>query len=153
MPILGTSQGFGVTLVQNTGPDAKGAFFATQWVMIVLPIIPLGRYYVRRGRMTDTAGMFSVGTSTEYTILGRSRLRLVEVLRTLALFWIVFPAAGVGPIILSIVWDNDESSEWPQAVGALVSIAMIALVLVLLDLYRRKWRPVREACWPVADGS
>ncbi|GAA5153100.1 hypothetical protein GCM10023214_05610 [Amycolatopsis dongchuanensis] len=148
MPVLGTGQGFGFMFLHNTRPDARGAFFTTRWLMIVLPIVPLGRYYVRQGPTTDSAGFSSVGTSTEYTILGRSRLRLVELLRTLALFWVVFPAAGVGPIILSIIWDNDESSEWPQAVGALVGIVLIVLVLVAHQVYRRKWRPLREACWP-----
>lgn len=92
-------------------------------------------------------GFSSIHATTEYEFIGRSRLRLVEVIRTYLYFWIAIPAAFLGPIGASIAWDNDTSNDDAQFYGMLVSVALLCLLLVLLFLHRTYWRPVRRAHW------
>lgn len=146
-PSLGTVNALGTMLLHNSRPDGSGGFFATQWLMIILPVAPLGRYYVRQGKTTDEGGLFSTRTTTEYEILGRSRLRATEIIRTYLYFWLALPAVFLGPILASIALDNDPSSEMAQFWGMLVSVALTLLLLSLLFLHRTYWRAVREARW------
>ncbi|MGN9760141.1 hypothetical protein [Streptomyces sp. SD31] len=147
LPPLGTYNAMGTTLLHNSRQDGSGCFFATCWIVFILPVVPLGRYYVRQGKITEEGGFFSVHTTIEYEFVGRSRLRLVEVIRTYLYFWIAVPAAFLGPIIASIAWDNNESNDDAQFYGMLVSVALLSLLLVLLFLHRTYWRPVRRARW------
>ena len=147
LPSLGTYNAIGTTLLHNSRPDGSGYFFATCWIVIILPVVPLGRYYVRQGKITDESGFSSIYTTTEYEFVGRSRLRLAEVMRTYLYFWIAVPAAFLGPIIASIAWDNNTSNGDAQFYGMLVSVALLCLLLVLLFLHRTYWRPVRRARW------
>ncbi|MEU9189739.1 hypothetical protein AB0D14_35400 [Streptomyces sp. NPDC048484] len=146
-PSLGTYNAMGTTLLHNSRPDASGCFFATCWIVFILPVVPLGRYYVRQGKITDESGFSSVRTTTEYEFVGSSRLRSVEVIRTYLYFWIAVPAAFLGPIIASIAWDNNTSNDNAQFYGMLVSVASLCLLLLLLFLHRTRWRPVRRARW------
>jgi hypothetical protein len=152
-PSLGTTNAMGTMLLHNSRPDDSGRFFATRWLMIILPVAPLGRYYVRQGKITDEGGFSSIHTTTEYEIFGRSPLRSIEVVRTYLYFWLVIPAAFLGPIGASIAWEDDASNDDAELWGMFVSAALTLLLLGLLFLYRTFWRPVREARWGSAPSS
>jgi hypothetical protein len=163
VPSLGTENGIGTTLLHNSRPDAGGRFFATRWLMIVLPIAPLGRYYLRQGRSYDSGGLFTVRSTTEYEFHGRSRLRVSEVVRTYVFWWLVLPVVFVGPIIAGISW-AEQQRPYPNAPdppnmfryelgGMLVAVLLTFLLLGLLLVYRMRWRPVREAHWVTDIGS
>lgn len=144
--MLGVGQGNGFMLLANTRPDGEGRYFATRWFMLLFPLVPLGRYHVRQLGQHDTGGVASVGTTTEYQLLGRSRLRLVEVLRTYLMFWVVMPVMFVGPIVLGVVLDDDANGEFMPALGAGVSIVMLGVFLAGFNVWRVRLRPVRHAC-------
>ncbi|WP_434444479.1 hypothetical protein [Lentzea sp. E54] len=147
-PLLGTGQGIGFTLLHNTRPDEHGRFFATRWFMLLFPVVPLGRYHVRLAGETTGGGFTSVSVTTAYQLLGRSRLRPVEILRTYLMFWVVMPVMFVGPIIAGIAlqdpnsWDSDENM--PLAAG--VSILMVVVFLAAFAFWKAKLRPVRHPC-------
>ncbi|GAA2251260.1 hypothetical protein GCM10010415_08560 [Streptomyces atrovirens] len=145
-PSLGTHSAMGTMLLHNSRADDSGCFFATQWLMIILPVVPLRRYYVRQGRITIEGS----STTTEYEIVGRSRIRAVEVIRTYLFFWVAVPAAVLGPVLASIAWDDDPSGDDAQLVGMFVAVGLLLLLLSLLFLHRTFWRPVRSARWTTA---
>ncbi|MGW4430432.1 hypothetical protein [Streptomyces tendae] len=72
---LGTYNAIGTMLLHNSRADESGGFFATCWFMVILPVVPLRRYYVRQAGYGDESGLFSVKTTTNYEIVGRSRVR------------------------------------------------------------------------------
>ncbi|MDG9702904.1 hypothetical protein [Streptomyces sp. DH37] len=78
---------------------------------------------------------------------------LTPVVRTYLYFWLVIPAAFLGPIGASIAWDGDASNDDAELWGMLVAAALTLLLLGLLFLYRTFWRPVREARWVSAPSS
>jgi len=143
--------GFGTLLLHNSRPDADGRFFATRWFMIILPVVPLGRYHVRRLGVRQHGGFFSSAETTRYEVFGRSRLRAIEIIRTYLYFWLVLPAVFLGPIGASIALDDDPSGEGAELVGMLVAVALFWLALWALHLYRTRLRPVREAVPAVRD--
>jgi hypothetical protein len=144
--LLGTGQGIGFTLLCNTGPDEHGRFFATRWFMLLLPLIPLDRHHVRLLDEATNAGFTSVSTTTSYRILGRSHLRLTEILRTYLMFWVILPVMLVGPIIIGVIMDDDPSGELTVMIGAGVSIVMLGVFLGAFSFYKQHWRPVRYPC-------
>jgi hypothetical protein len=116
-PTLVTYKGIGTVLTQNTRPDADGCFFATNWLVVLLPIAPLARYHARRGRTTTRTAGSDRWTTTEYTLLGRSRVRVWEVLRVYALCWLVAPAAFIGPIVAAPRRSSPHATPEPSASG------------------------------------
>lgn len=142
-PSLGTYNALGTMLLYNSRPDETGCFFATQWLMIILPVAPLRRYYVREGRTTIEGS----GSTTEYEIHGTSRIRAIEVIRAYLFFWILLPAALIGPILVAMAHDDDPAGDDVMFVGMFVSVGLILLLLTLLLLHRMFWRPVRTAHW------
>ena len=142
-PELYTYGGMGWRLLHNTRPDADGRLFATRWLIVLLPIVPLGRYHVRRGRISSTGREFTI----EYRFFGRSPLRPVEVIRTYVYFWVVVPVLFLGPIFVG-AFRYARYSEDPDAVMvpfAGLSLLLSAVQVAVFLLYRWRWRPVRAA--------
>jgi hypothetical protein len=144
LPELGSYNAIGTMLLHNSRADESGGFFATCWFMVILPVIPLSRYYVRQTGYSDESGLFSVKTTTSYEIIGRSRVRWIEVVRTYLVWWIVMPAALVGPNVAAAVGSEDESAG---LYGMFVSVGLTCLLLTLFFFYGRYWRPVRGVRW------
>ncbi|AZM59266.1 MULTISPECIES: hypothetical protein [unclassified Streptomyces] len=142
-PSLGTYNALGTMLLYNSRPDDTGRFFATQWLMILLPIVPLRRYYVREGKITQQGD----GSTIEYRIYGTSRIRAIEVIRAYVYFWILLPSALIVPILVAMAHDHDPAGDDVMFVGMFVSVGLILLLLTLLFLHRTFWRPVRPAQW------
>ncbi|GAA2557543.1 hypothetical protein GCM10010423_69020 [Streptomyces levis] len=147
LPELGTYNAIGTMLLHNSRADESRGFFATCWFMVILPVVPLGRYYVRVTGYGNESGLFFTSTSTSYQIVGRSRIRWTEVVRTYLAAWIVLPAAFVGPIIAAVVGWGDESATNAGLYGMLVSLGLLALLLTVFFCYRQLWRAVREVRW------
>src|SRR5256885_1083236 len=83
-PRLSTFNGFGTTMLGRTRTDAEGNCFATRWLTLLMPVWPLGRYYIRPGEETSSGSMMR-GTSshtTAYVFFGQAELRASEVVRT-----------------------------------------------------------------------
>ncbi|WP_051580627.1 hypothetical protein [Pseudonocardia acaciae] len=137
LPFLSLDGGFGTMFLRNSRPDVNGRYFATSWFCVVLPIVPLGRYYVRQIK--------SDGVKTTYEIFGKSRLRFAEVVRAYLYFWVVIPTVFLGPIIFAVERDNSNDSFKAGFVGMFISVGLLFLALGLLFLYGKYWRPVREA--------
>ncbi|MBA0050180.1 hypothetical protein E0L36_04485 [Streptomyces sp. AJS327] len=144
LPDLGTYDAIGTMLLHNSRADESGGFFATCWFMVLLPIVPLSRYYVRQTGYRDESGLLTSRTTTTYEIVGRSRVRWTEVVRTYLLCWLVLPAVFVGPILFAVLrWDSETSALY----GTFVSVGLFFLLFTLFLLYRTYWRPVREVRW------
>jgi hypothetical protein len=144
LPLLGTFMGIGETLYRNTFPDATGRYFATSWFTLFLPLVPLGRYYVSRGEtQTEYTPMVGSKVSTEYRFYGRSRLRPVEIVRTLLYCWGL--AAGLfGPLVIFFV-DPSSPSVFPPFRDMTEMFVAGAMAVVLLLAGRLIWTPIREA--------
>lgn len=148
LPELGTYNAIGTMLLHNSRADESGGFFATCWFMVILPVVPLSRYYVRQAGYSDESGLFSVRTTTNYEIVGRSRVRWTEAVRTYLAWWIVMPAALVGPnVVAAVGWEDENAGFY----GMIVSVGLLSLLLTLFSVYGRYWRPVREVRW--AEGE
>jgi hypothetical protein len=145
---LGSFNGIGFTMRGFTRTDTSGRCFATRWfVMFLLPVIPLARYYVTEGATTPTAASWT----TRYQLHGRSRLRAGEVLRTYVFCWLVAPGIVLVPIILWLTHADqiaDATSFWVVLVVFLVLVlGGVALVVTLISVYRRRWAPLRTVRW------
>lgn len=140
--------GIGFGLKGFTRTDASGYFFATRWFMIIgLPIVPLGRYYVRQARMTpkDIAG-----NVTRYDVAGTARLHPGEILRTYAFCWLT-PLIGILPLI-ALLERADDFSVWISITAVAVwPTTVIVLCVWLLLHYRKHWAPLREVRWRRPD--
>lgn len=149
VPTFETYNAFGTMLLHNSRADADGRFFATEWLMVILPVAPLRRYWVRQGAVHESSGFLSTSTTTEYEIFGRSALRAVEIVRTYLYFWLVLPAVFLGPILYGVLWSPSRTNDTDfYMLGYMfLSVGLTFLVLTLLFLYRTFWRPVREAHW------
>ncbi|MFE7464553.1 hypothetical protein ACFU6R_10645 [Streptomyces sp. NPDC057499] len=114
-PRLGTFNGFGRTMLGKTKPDAAGACFATRWfTMLMLPIRPLGRYYIKEGEtVSASAGRGASTSTTEYVFLGEADLRASEVIQTYLFFWIVIPLVVAGPVTVFGLNSDAYSREHP----------------------------------------
>ncbi|MFD5478763.1 hypothetical protein [Streptomyces hawaiiensis] len=147
LPELGTYNAIGTMLLHNSRADESGGFFATCWFMVILPVVPLSRYYVRQTGYSDESGLFSIRTTTSYEIVGRSRVRWIEVVRTYLVWWIVMPTAFVGPIVAAVGREDENAGLY----GMFVSVGLVFLLLTLFFFYGKYWRPVREVRW--AEGA
>jgi hypothetical protein len=145
---LSSFNGIGFTLRGFTRTDPSGRCFATRWlVVLLLPVVPLQRYYVTQGATTPTAP----GWSTHYRFHGRSRLRAGEILRTYVFCWLVAPAIVLVPIILWLTHADqiaDATSFW-LVLGVFIVLVLggVALVVWLVSVYRQRWAPLRTVRW------
>ncbi|WP_433206122.1 hypothetical protein ACQP00_38990 [Dactylosporangium sp. CS-047395] len=143
---LRSVNGIGFGLKGFTRTDADGYCFATRWFMLCnLPVIPLGRYYVREGATTNVPGR----ASTQYSVAGRGRLRLSEVGRTLAFSWLT-TIAVVAPVI-AVLWRADDVGlGWSLAMLVLWPAATCSAAYFGLAYYRKHLAPLREVHWVAA---
>lgn len=142
---LTSYNGFGFGLKGFTRPDAAGYRFATHWFMLLgLPIAPLGRYYLREVDMRPGPG--TAGLVTRYHIAGSSLLRPIEVVRTYAFCWLT-PVAVVAPLLALLARADDY--PWWLSIGAVAIWPIVAIVAIAtaLTFYRDRWAPRREARW------
>ncbi|MGW0602058.1 hypothetical protein ACWD11_33730 [Streptomyces sp. NPDC002776] len=146
---MGTYNAIGMMLLHNSRADGSGGFLATCWFMVILPVVPLSRYYVRQTGYSDQSGLFSTRTTTSYDIVGRSRVRWIEVVRTYLVWWIVMPAAFVGPIVVAVGQEDENAGLY----GMFVSVGLVFLLLTLVFFYGKYWRPVREVRWAEAEAE
>ncbi|MFF2961685.1 hypothetical protein ACFVT1_22770 [Streptomyces sp. NPDC057963] len=129
-PRLGTFNGFGRTMLGKTRPDAEGACFATHWFTMLLPIWPLGRYYIKEGETVVVAGGRGASASTtQYVFLGRAELRMSEVIRTYLFFWVMAPLVVAGPVTLFGI-DGDAFSR-SHPITFLVLLIVIPIVCLI----------------------
>jgi hypothetical protein len=136
--------GIGFGLKGLTRTDRDGFCLATRWFMIAgLPIIPLGRYYIRE-EGTTVDGISD--TATRYTVAGTASLRVSEVLRTYAFSWLT-PIAVIVPMIAVLHRADEVGFWWCLAMVTLWPITGIALAVTALYLYRDRWAPLREVRW------
>jgi hypothetical protein len=113
--------GIGRVLLGPTPRDASGLHFKTAWISIMLPIVPVARYYLQEVSSVSTG----VSTTTRYHIVGRSRIVGAEVVRTYLYCWFVAPLAGAGPAALLL----SQADELADSIGV---FGLIALFLVTL---------------------
>lgn len=151
---LRTSGGTGTTLMGHTRADSSGRCFATRWFTLFgLPVVPLERYLVTRGKHTYVRGGTGSVASTAYAIHGQSRLRAGEIVRTVAFCWLLVPVLSLGPgIALFLALSASTVSDGVKAlslVGAVVWAVVGSQFLIhgLMDRYRKRWAPRRAAEW------
>lgn len=144
VPTFQTFNAIGTVLMRNTRPDSNGRYFATQWFVLLLPIAPVARYYLRQGETVMHPG----GHTIRYEIYGRSRLRLSEIIRAYLYWWAIPPLVGT-PIYYAAIWESMATSETDEpsymVTGMFVSIGLLGLWLAGLWIYHRLFRPVRRA--------
>ena len=156
---LGTFNGFGLHLTGFTRVDPSGRCFATRWLtLLYLPILPLGRYYLTTGEIVDDANYgFYSNTTTRYQIAGRARLNLGEILRTYVYSWLIGPPFVLVPIILWLNRADDITDAFGEHTGWGVTVLIvvfltwllgsIAVLVLLLQIYRQRWAPLRTVRW------
>jgi hypothetical protein len=143
---LRSSNGIGYDLKGFTRPDARGYRFATHWFMIIgLPLVPLGRYYLRDLGL-DAARSDHVVTTTRYDIAGRSRIRAAEVARTYAFGWLM-PVVVLLPLLALFTWVDDLPVWIPLAAVVVWPIVAITVTVFVLMHYRDHWAPLRQPRW------
>ncbi|GAA3020241.1 hypothetical protein GCM10010519_56820 [Streptomyces lactacystinicus] len=147
-PRLGTVNGFGRTMLGKTRVDAQGACFATRWfTVLMLPIRPLGRYYVKEGETVDVPGRGGASTTTtEYVFLGEAELRASEVIRTYLFCWLVVPLVVAGPVTLFGLNADAFSHEHPILfLLLLLGLPIVGIIALawLLVLNEKFLAPVR----------
>jgi hypothetical protein len=138
--------GIGFEFKGLTRKDAAGYCFATRWFMIIgLPVLPLGRFYVRDDGMDFTqAGVNR--TATRYRIGGTGRLRAVEVLRTYAFGWLT-PVIAIVPLI-ALLYRADDVPIWlPLTAVCVWPTLAIVLAVAGVGYYRKHWAPRRAPRW------
>jgi hypothetical protein len=137
-----------------TRADESGRCFATRWVTALgLPLIPLGRYYLKEAGMSLTSQGLGSTTTTRYEIFGVSPLRISEIIRTYLYCWLFVPALGAGPSLLLLADADDVAEVLPGGIigvivlFAMMLIASVMLVVVIHGYYREHWAPLREPEW------
>lgn len=131
-PRLGTFNGFGRTMLGKTRLDTEGACFATHWFTMLLPIWPLGRYYIKEGETVSFAGRRGASTSTtQYLFLGKAELRMSEVIRTYLFFWVVVPLVAAGPVTLFGINGDGFSRSHPITFIVLLIVIPIVCLIAL----------------------
>jgi hypothetical protein len=132
---LYTYNGIGRTLLGFTRPDHAGGRYATVWeVQARMPLYPLGRFYLFEGHTKNLYQVPDVSTTkTNYRFVGKTRLKLTEVVRTYVWAWLMCPAAAALPIWLLIElfhvidWQNIE----PMLLLMALFVIWIALIIAL----------------------
>ncbi|MFJ6012759.1 hypothetical protein [Streptomyces sp. NPDC092952] len=152
VPRLGTYNGFGRTLLGRTKPDADGACFATHWfTLLLLPIRPLGRYYVKEGATVErSTGPGASTSTTEYVFLGEAELRASEVIRTYLFRWVVVPLVVAGPVTVFGLNSDAYSREHPLLFLLLllgIPIGGIIVLAVALGLREKFLSSARVPEW------
>ncbi|MFJ5925008.1 hypothetical protein ACIQF6_20625 [Kitasatospora sp. NPDC092948] len=151
-PRLGTFNGFGRTMLGKTRVDADGACFATRWfTMVMLPIWPLGRYYLKEGETVHVDGRRGASSSTtEYAFLGQAELRGSEILRTYLFCWVVVPVVILGPVTVMCINDKGFSRDHGLLfIALLFGLPIVGMIVVawLLVLHAKVLAPLREPQW------
>ncbi|MFE7531209.1 hypothetical protein ACFU7Y_36690 [Kitasatospora sp. NPDC057542] len=151
-PRLGTFNGFGRTMLGKTRVDAAGACFATRWfTMLMLPIRPLGRYYVKEGETVSVSGRAGASTdTTEYVFLGEAELRASEVIRTYLFCWVVVPLVVAGPVTLFGINADAFSRAHPVwFLVLLLGLPVVGIIALawLLVLNEKFLAPLRVPEW------
>ena len=143
-----STNGFGRMLIAATPEDATGGSFRTAWFMLLLPIMPLGRYYVREGTMR-IAGSARI---TPYEILGKSELAGSEVLRTYLYSWVVVPLLFGVPLITLLVFADPLAKTigfgWMPVLFLVLIVVLIAALSFGTAYARKRWFGTpREVVW------
>ncbi|TDD93329.1 hypothetical protein [Actinomadura rubrisoli] len=147
---LSTFNGIGYELKGFTRTDPSGRCFATRWWVVLLPLLPLERYYVTEKEMTADA----VGWTTHYLIHGQSYLRIGEIVRTYLFCWLIGPAMALGPslglaaLMIEVVDASFNVPFWVIVVTIVGGfIGSFCIVSLLLMTYRKRWAPLRTVRW------
>jgi hypothetical protein len=141
--------GIGFEFKGFTRKDATEHCFATRWFMIIgLPAVPLGRYYVRDDGIA--LGQTGVNRSaTRYRIGGTGRLRAAEVPRTYAFGWLT-PIIAIVPLI-ALLYRADDMPLWlPITAVCVWPTLAIVLAVTGVGYYRKHWAPLRTVNWRVS---
>ncbi|MCX4546107.1 hypothetical protein [Streptomyces sp. NBC_01565] len=141
---MSTWNGIGTKYLGFSRKQSDGSHHATEWFVVnYLPVVPLRRYRLVVGRTNHTPGSTGGSTSTtEYHVLGRTRLRVLEVLATYLTWWVAGPALVLSPFLL-MAWANPDfgrgSSFWSGVVviGGLTWVVGLPIVLISAS---RRWR-------------
>ena len=141
---MGTVQGVGTRFYGWRHGD-DGTAHATLWfAAFFLPLVPLKRFHLRV--LTDFAKKepflvvprtgFFAGSPTglqvdHYELLERTPLRAAEIVRTLALTYVMGPVLMAWPVALFFLMDAvlDGRPEWRQSTAVLY--AVVALVMIV----------------------
>jgi hypothetical protein len=128
---MSTWNGIGTKYLGFGFMQPDGSHNATRWFVVVdMPILPLGRYRLRVGDTAFTQDGYRNITTTQYRVLGSTRIHLLEVLATYLTWWIIAPGIVIAPIGLMISLDNSSDfGDTVTAIGAIVWLvgSMIAL--------------------------
>lgn len=153
-PRLGTSNGFGRTMMGLTRTDGSGRCFGTRWLTaFALPLVPLERYYLTEGETTYTSQGVSSTSTTRYQIAGVASLRIGEIIRTYLYCWLFAPILGGGPLLLLLLNADSVANSIPGGIFLflvlifVVLFASVLLVVIIHGYYRRHWAPLREPEW------
>ncbi|MFI9818975.1 hypothetical protein ACIHFC_00625 [Streptomyces sp. NPDC052013] len=144
LPDFETYKAIGTMLLHNSRADESGRFFATCWFMVLLPIFPISRYYVRQTGFREEGNRMI----TTYEVLGRSRIRWIEIVRTYLAWWVVIPVTFFGPVAMIVV--REMEGDDPGFFAVCLAAVPLLLILTLFVIYKLYWRPVREARWAEA---
>lgn len=137
--------GIGFGLKGFTRVDATGYCFATRWFMLFnLPIVPLGRYYLRELGLRP--GSNHLETTTKYEIAGTAELHPGEILRTYAYSWLG-TAAVIVPLLAFLAAVGDDAGLVTLAAIVLWPMLGIFISVMALMHYRKRWAPEREVFW------
>lgn len=125
---MGTWNGIGTTYISATRRDAEGKNHVIEWfVLFGMPIIPLGRYHVKKTGYRSSSTSTSSRTVTSYQLLGGTGLKFWEVIGTYLFFWILSPAVVIGvPVglgtLVGVLGLPSNIAGWILFIGFLAAV-------------------------------
>lgn len=127
--------GTGVRLGTWSRLDREGKRFAVRWISLFgMPLLPIGRFYLKPGSSFTFHSGNGTKTTTLYTFYGRAGLQLGEILRSYVYFWVACPAVIVGPMFLI------RSTGW----NMLWFFAGIFIIGMIGEIYKQQFSPLYE---------
>ncbi len=132
---MSTWNGIGTKYLGFGYKQPDGSHNATEWfVLNLMPIIPLRRYQLEVGKTRYASGAVGSTLTTEYLVLGRTRLRPLEVLATYLTWWIVVPGIALAPLVAaSQLTAGDGSQSGVLVVFGLVWLLAFPITLMVVS--------------------
>ncbi|ATZ28964.1 hypothetical protein ACFZBM_39125 [Streptomyces lavendulae] len=141
---MSTWNGIGTKYLGFSHRRPDGSHHATEWFVIsYMPVVPLRRYRLVVGPTEYAPGAVGGSTSTTaYRVLGRSTVRVRDVLATYLIWWVAGPALTLGPFFLMarVAPGAGRGSAFWSGVILIGGLVWIVGLPVLLISRSRRWR-------------
>jgi hypothetical protein len=111
--VTGTTYGFGKKIVGVTRMDERGGHFGTLWWFAFgLPVLPRFRLRFAYGETNSEVSGRRITMRTEYLVQGKTKLKPVEVIKTLLYRWLLAPGFFAVPLFVYFMYIDAIVDDW-----------------------------------------